>query len=53
MECVFFTGTNCKGTRAHEYTPSEEELKQYCQSDNFKNCPRYSPLMTLETSKAK
>jgi len=42
MRCVYCSGDECAAAPKQDlyYKPSEEELKRFCESENFKNCPR-------------
>ena len=40
MKCIYFDNT-CSGDRHIPYDPSEEDKKKYCESYDFRTCPRF------------
>ena len=41
MRCIYFDKDNvCSGDRDIPYEPSEKDINDYCEGDNFKTCPR-------------
>jgi hypothetical protein len=43
MRCIYFSGKECHATPPGpglSYQPNDEEKKNYCDSLEFKSCPR-------------
>jgi len=46
MDCGYFVNGDCTvppfGAHGHYYKPTEEEKKQFCKSEKFNTCPRFT-----------
>ena len=40
MRCIYFDNT-CYGDRHILYNPPEEDKNNYCESNDFRTCPRF------------
>ena len=54
MRCIYSNGVTCFAGVPNfrtEYKPTEEELKELCNSNNFSECPRYKAVLDILKSR--